>query len=100
MIFLGAGIVVFATGPLEPAPWWRSITMMFVGLGIAIGLGVAISVGSVFSRWRVYQRWPMGTGEDWYFHQGLIAVTAGALLALGAAAEVRTNTEDGMRGRA
>jgi hypothetical protein len=88
-LFLCIGILVFATSPLVPAPLWRSIPLIVIGLGIATGFGVELFLGTVFSRLRVYQRWPMGTGDEWHFHQGLIGISAGVLLAIFAAAEVR-----------
>jgi hypothetical protein len=62
-------------------------------LGIAIGFGVALGGGSVFSRWRIYQRWPMGTGNEWYFQQGLFGILASVLLAVLAAAQIRKRLE-------
>jgi hypothetical protein len=89
MLFLSIGIFAFATEPLEPAPLCRSVPLTVAGLAIAVGFGLDLAEGSVFLRWRVYQRWPMGTGDEWYFQQGLIGMAAGVLLAILAAAEIR-----------
>jgi CysZ protein len=88
-LFLGIGILVFATAPVAPAPWWRSGLVIVAGLGIAVGFAVEMACGSVFARFRVYQRWPMGVGDEWYAQQGWIGVAAGVLLACFAAAEIR-----------
>jgi hypothetical protein len=92
-LFLCIGVLVFATAPLAPPPLWRSVPLTVAGLGFAIGFGVAIGGGSLFSRWRIYQRWPMGTGNEWYFQQGLIGILAGILLAVLAAAQIRKRLE-------
>jgi hypothetical protein len=92
-LFLCLGILVFATGPLVPAPLWRSILVAIAGLGIAAGFGLDFLRGSsIFSRVRIYEKYPleiMGNGDEWYFQQGLIGMPAGILLAMLAAAEIR-----------
>src|SRR5262249_3351452 len=47
-LFLCLGILVFATSPLVPAPWWRSILLIVAGLGIAAGFGLDLVRGTVF----------------------------------------------------
>jgi hypothetical protein len=89
VLFLCLGLLVFATSPLVPSPLWRSILLTVAGLGITTGFVVDLIHGTVFSRFRFYQRWPMGTGEEWYFQQGLVGMAAGVLLATFAAAEMR-----------
>lgn len=88
-IFLVLGVLVFATAPLTPPPWWRSVPLVFAGLGMATGFVVQMATGSVFARLRIYQRWPMGVGDEWSLPQGLIGIAAGVLLMLFAAAEIR-----------
>ncbi|MBS0266883.1 MAG: PDZ domain-containing protein, partial [Planctomycetes bacterium] len=88
-LFCGMGLLVFATAPIVPAPWTRSVIVMLAGFSIAVGFGVALASGSVFTRFRVYQRWPMGVGDEWSLSQGWIGVVAGLLLSWFAAAELR-----------
>jgi hypothetical protein len=88
-VFSCIGLLVFATGPLAPAPWWRTVPVAVAGVGLAVGFAAAMARGSVFSRFRIYQRWPMGGGDEWYFQQGALGLAAGALLAVFAAAEIR-----------
>jgi len=88
-LFFGIAVLLFATAPIVPAPWSRSVIVILAGFSIAVVFGVALASGSVFSRFRVYQRWPMGGGAEWYIYQGLIGVVAGVLLSCFASAEVR-----------
>jgi len=87
--FFGIAVLLFATAPIVPTPWSRSIIMIIAGFLIAVGFGVALATDSVFSRLRVYQRWPMGVGDEWYLYQGLIGLVAGVLLSCFASVEVR-----------
>ena len=94
-LFLCLGILLFATGPLVPVPWWRSIPVSVAGIGIAVGFAVEMLWNVHYSSWallwrlRIYNRWPMGGGDEWDFHQGLVGMAAGILLAVFAAAEIR-----------
>jgi hypothetical protein len=88
-IFFGIAVLVFATAPIVPAPWSRSVFVILAGISIAVVFGVVLASSSVFSRLRIYQRWPMGVGDEWYMYQGLIGVAAGVLLSCFASAEVR-----------
>ena len=76
----------------------KSVIVSLAGFAIAIGFGVALASGSVFSRFRVYQRWPMGVGDEWDLHQGLIGVVAGVLLSCFASAEIRQRLVDRYQG--
>lgn len=88
-IFLDLAIVLFATGPLKPAPYWRSIPLTLAGLMLGAGFAAALVGQSVFARLRIYQQFPMGTGDEWQFGQGLLGIVAAVLLALLAAVEIR-----------
>jgi hypothetical protein len=99
LLFLIVGLLVFATSPLTPAPLWRSIPVAVTGLGLAVGFAIVLTGGTVFSRFRIWQRWMMGSGEEWYFGQGVVGIATGALLAVLATAEVRRRLSVGLQHR-
>jgi hypothetical protein len=40
VLFAAMAVLLFATGPLAPAPYWRSIPLTVAGFGIALGFGI------------------------------------------------------------
>lgn len=96
-ITLAIAILVFATAPIVPAPWWRSIIVILAGFSMAVGFGIALALDSIFSRFIVYQRWPMGVGDEWYIYQGFLGIFSGLMLSWLAAAEVRQRLKGNSR---
>jgi len=90
-LFLGLGLLLFATAPLARPPLWRSILVMIAGFGMAAGFALEkiLGWGTTFRRFPVYWRWQIATGDEWYFQQSLIGIAAGLLLAILGAIEIR-----------
>jgi len=90
-LFLGLGLLLFATAPLARPPLWRSILVMIAGFGMAVGFALEkiLGWGTTFRRFPVYWRWQIATGDEWYFQQSLIGIAAGLLLAILGAIEIR-----------
>ena len=89
VLWLALGLLCYATAPLTPPPYWRSMLVAGMGLGLASGFALALIGASALTRFRIWQRWLMGEGDDWSFGQGFLGLAAGILLAILAAAEVR-----------
>jgi hypothetical protein len=87
VVFLAAGIFLFVTGPMAPAPWWRAASVLGAGVSVlAINLiGMNYPYAAFESDWR---RGRLVQGPYWGY-PNYVAMGLAAGLILIAAVELR-----------
>jgi hypothetical protein len=86
---LGLAFLLFATGTLRPAPWWRPAIVGTAGLGLAVLFFAAILANNIFLHWTVRHYHNLNWGAKWHFHQSWVGLAASLALAALAAWELR-----------
>lgn len=89
-VCVALGLLVVGTGPLRPAPVWRSVVVAFVGLGAAVVFFLALAVFGPFDALTLRDYWPRHGGSNYGLVMHSVGLASALLLAVLGAWELRS----------